>query len=64
MQTNLTASPIGVTPPFVPRGTRLREVMRNGSELPMTVPISLAHVSPLQHANDDNIAIPSQLDLY
>lgn len=52
------------TPPFVPRGTRLREVIKNGSDLPITEPISLAQVSPLQHANADITAMPSQLDRY
>lgn len=57
----LTSKPMGVTPPFVPRGTRFRVVIKNGLE-PMTEPISLAQVSPLQHAKADSTAIPSQLD--
>lgn len=34
----------------LPRGTLFRVVMRKGSELPITVPNSEAHVSPLQQA--------------
>lgn len=34
----------------LPLGTRFLVVMRKGSELPITVPISEAQVSPLQHA--------------
>lgn len=60
---HLTSNPIGLTPPFVPRGTRLRVVIKNGSD-PETEPISLAHVSPLQQANADITAMPSQLDRY
>lgn len=48
----LTTNPIIVTPPFVPRGTRSLVVIKNGSVLPNTLPNSLAHVSPLQHANE------------
>lgn len=62
--TNLTSKPIGETPPLVPRGTRFRVVIKNGSDLPITEPISLAHVSPLQHANADITDMPSQLDRY
>lgn len=51
---NLTNNPIHVTPPLVPRGTRFRDVIRNGSPEPRTVPNSLAQVSPLQHANEPN----------
>lgn len=39
-----------VTPPFVPLGTGLKEVIRNGW-LPKTVPNSDAHVSPFEQAN-------------
>lgn len=60
----LTSSPTIETPPLVPRGTRLRVVIKNGSDFPTTEPISLAHVSPLQHANADIIAIDSQLERY
>lgn len=62
--TNLTNKPTGVTPPFVPLGTRFRVVIRNGSDFPTTAPISLAQVSPLQQANADITAIPNQLDRY
>lgn len=48
----LTNNPINETPPFVPFGTRFLVVIRNGSELDKTVPNSLAHVSPLQQANE------------
>lgn len=36
---------------FLPLGTLFLVVMRKGSLVPITVPISEAHVSPLQHAN-------------
>lgn len=49
---NLSNSPTYETPPFVPRGTLFRVVIRNGSPDPSTVPNSLAHVSPLQQANE------------
>lgn len=42
--------PMSVIPPFVPFGTLLNEVTRNGSDFDSTVPSSDAHVSPLQHA--------------
>lgn len=61
--TYLTIKPMKLTPPFVPLGTRFRVVIKNGSD-PVTEPISLAHVSPLQQANADITAIPSQLGRY
>jgi len=36
---------------FLPLGTLFLVVMRKGSPVPITVPNSEAHVSPLQHAN-------------
>ncbi|EZA58065.1 hypothetical protein X777_01446, partial [Ooceraea biroi] len=36
---------------FLPLGTLFLVVMRKGSPVPVTVPNSEAHVSPLQHAN-------------
>ena len=48
----LTTKPIIVTPPFVPRGTLFLVVIKNGLDLQSTVPSSLAHVSPLQQANE------------
>lgn len=60
----LTSNPTKETPPLVPRGTRFRVVIKNGSDFPQTEPISLAHVSPLQQANADITAIDSQLERY
>ena len=54
--TKLAIVPIIVTPPLVPAGTRLKVVIKRGF-LPYTDPISEAHVSPLQHANEPSKAI-------
>ncbi|KYQ58616.1 hypothetical protein ALC60_02261 [Trachymyrmex zeteki] len=40
---------------FLPLGTFFLVVMRKGSLMPITVPSSEAHVSPLQHADAPNI---------
>lgn len=37
-------------PPFVPLGTFFLVVIRKGSPVDKTVPSSLAHVSPFEHA--------------
>ncbi|KYN16772.1 hypothetical protein ALC57_10969 [Trachymyrmex cornetzi] len=40
---------------FLPLGTFFLVVIRKGSPMPITVPSSEAHVSPLEHANAPNI---------
>lgn len=56
----LTIKPKTETPPFVPRGTRFRVVIKIGSDFD-NMPSSEAHVSPFAIAKEVIIPTPSQL---